>query len=125
MRRILAIGGAIALTAAVAVPAVASQPDIDGSHKAYVCHATSSVTNPYVLIEVDVAAAGGPDAVMAHLDHAMNDVRTKGIYSWSDFIPAFEYGGALYGPYGPALGAINQPPLTDPEISELCAPGVG
>jgi len=43
---------------AIIFPAQATQPDPEtGEHKVYICHATGSETNPYVLIHVDVKAA--------------------------------------------------------------------
>ena len=71
MRRILAIGGAIALTAAVAVPAVATpEPVGDGSgHKDVVCHATSA-EGKWVKIVVDTASAAHAKVLTAHELHA-------------------------------------------------------
>ncbi|RYU14095.1 hypothetical protein [Nocardioides iriomotensis] len=41
---------------ATATSAQATAPGDDGEHKVWVCHATSSDTNPYTIIEVDVAS---------------------------------------------------------------------
>ena len=113
MRKILAIAGALVLTAAMAAPTVATQPiegDAENGHKVTVCHATNSFTNPYVVIQVDIAAAGGLAKVMGHYDHVT--LHAKG---WGDWIAAFEYDGVSY----PAQGIS---PTADVDVPEACRP---
>ncbi len=65
---------------AFAVPAAhATKPNPE--HKVTICHATSSVKNPYVRITVDVATLFGPKG---HLHHV------------HDIIPPFSYNGKQY-----------------------------
>ena len=71
MRKLIAIAGSVALAGAgLAAPALATPGmNPDGEHKYVVCHATSSDTNPYVVVVVDVAAAGVPKIVANHQMH--------------------------------------------------------
>jgi hypothetical protein len=73
MRKIIAIAGALALTAGLAVPAVATPGE---DHKDVVCHATSSLVNPYVIIVVDTASAKSAKTLKAHYKH-MDDSNKK------------------------------------------------
>lgn len=75
MRKLIAIAGAVALAGAMAAPAVATPED---PHKILVCHATSSLKNPYVTIEVDIASTGGWKQFMAHLEHQVNPNKRHG-----------------------------------------------
>lgn len=61
LRKVLTVmvGGACAI--ALALPAAAT-PRVGGEHKVTICHVTNSATNPYVVIEVDVAAFDGEGA---------------------------------------------------------------
>ncbi len=52
------VAGAVCATA-LALPAAATPGD---DHKTTICHVTNSVKNPYVVIEVDVAAFDGAGA---------------------------------------------------------------
>jgi len=60
--KLAAVGFAAALSLATISGAMAAKPEQPGqSHlKEYVCHATASETNPWVLIHVSVAASGTP-----------------------------------------------------------------
>jgi hypothetical protein len=100
---------AITLAAVVAVvgttlaaglsPAAATMPP---DHKVTICHATHSVTNPYVEITVDIASSGYLRA--GHADHtgpvptSPDDLKTfkaDGVH-WGDVIPAYTYGDFSY-----------------------------
>ena len=75
------------LLVAMVAPAAATKPDtgtdlVDG-HKVTICHATSSVSNPYVEITIDVAAWNDPDDDKNHGDH---HTRTKDGVTWKDYI---------------------------------------
>lgn len=87
MRKIIAIAGALALTAGLAVPAVATPGD---PHKVVVCHATSSLVNPYVIIIVDTASASGAKKIVAHLAHQDTPNKKHGhadkIFPLQDFV---------------------------------------
>jgi hypothetical protein len=87
MRRLIAIAGAIALAAAVAAPAAATPAD---DHKDVVCHATSSLVNPYVVIVVDTASAKGQKNLEAHMEHQENSNKKHGhadlIFSWDEWV---------------------------------------
>ena len=61
-------------TALIAAPASATPKDAGGEHKITICHVTNSATNPYVIIEVDVAAFDG-EGKNDHAHHVSNDGR--------------------------------------------------
>jgi hypothetical protein len=68
---------------------LATQPD---GHKVTICHATNSDTNPYVVIDVDIASSGYLKA--GHSNHTgpiwyagAKDAHVK----WGDIIPAYDY----------------------------------
>ena len=75
MRRVLASIALAAVVGAGAVPALAAKQQVE------ICHATSSATNPFVLIHP--AAAGVVNGHMAHHDG-------------DDVIPPFTYKGVQY-----------------------------
>jgi len=79
-------------------PASATRPT---GHKVTICHATNSVTNPYVEINVDIASAGFPDDGSGHDGHLGNvpanvaelqAMKDAGEH-WGDVIPAYTYDG--------------------------------
>ncbi len=102
MRKILVGLSAALLLAAVAAPVAATKPlpiqedspatDALAGHKVTVCHATSSLKNPYVFVVVDIASSGGLDKVMGHRMH-VEELNKKG---WADAISAFTYNGDFY-----------------------------
>lgn len=113
MRRvILTIAMVMALFAATAGAAGATKPPADGAdpadgHKITICHATASLSNPYVEITIDVAAWNDPSDPSHHGDHHTS---TKGGVTWSDYV--LEEGAEC---------SLDQPP---PPPTAFCA-GVG
>jgi hypothetical protein len=89
MNRILVLfAGVVALIAALAVPAAATRPPAPGAdpaegHKITICHATRSLSNPYVEVEIDVAAWNDPSDPRHHGDH---HTRTKDGITWKDYV---------------------------------------
>ncbi|HKZ28035.1 MAG TPA: hypothetical protein VJ482_00170 [Acidimicrobiia bacterium] len=76
------------LVAAMAAPAVASKAPASGAdpeegHKVTICHATRSLTNPYVEVTIDVAAWNNPTDPKHHGD---NHTRTKHGITWKDYL---------------------------------------
>ncbi|NOY56512.1 MAG: hypothetical protein GXP34_11065 [Actinobacteria bacterium] len=74
MRKPLAFILAALLVGAIAGPVSATPPGEDGSHKVTICHVTNSVSNPWVIVEVDVAAFDGAGA-NDHTRHISQDGR--------------------------------------------------
>ncbi len=100
MRRTLSAIGALAVIGTIAVPALAGNGG--GVAKIEMCHATSSATNPYVLIH-----PASPAVAHAHVKHHDGD----------DVVPPFEYKGKTYSSNwdadGQALlarGCVGPPP---------------
>ncbi len=75
MRKIVAIAGALALTTGLALPVAATPGE---PHQDVVCHATSSLVNPYVIIIVDSASASGQKRLEAHYEHMMDSNKQHG-----------------------------------------------
>jgi hypothetical protein len=78
------------LLVAMAAPAVASRAPAPGAdpadgHTITICHATRSLSNPYVEITIDVAAWNDPSDPNHHGD---NHTRTKNGVTWKDYILA-------------------------------------
>jgi ABC-type sugar transport system substrate-binding protein len=74
-RRLLALFGAAALVVGVMAGSAAATPkDAAGEHTITICHVTNSTANPYVVIEVDVAAFDGQGA-NDHTHHLSKDGR--------------------------------------------------
>ncbi len=76
------------LVGAIAAPATATQPDpetdlVDG-HKIWICHATRSLSNPYVKILIDIAAwdVDDPDSNDHGPEHHL---REKNGVVWGDY----------------------------------------
>ena len=114
MRRPVSIAGAVALTAAMAVPAMATPPLPEDGHTVLVCHATSSASNPYLAIVVDIASAGGFNKYMGHRMHADDPNKKNG----PDYIQGFTY--------DPLAGTctVDELPMPGPEgylLDEDCS----
>ena len=72
-RKLFAVLAVAALAVAMlAAPATATPPDEAGEHKIMICHVTNSAINPYVVIEVDVAAFDG-EGKNDHMHHVNKD----------------------------------------------------
>jgi hypothetical protein len=72
-RKLFAVVAVAAIAVAMlAVPATATPPDETGEHKIMICHVTNSAKNPYVVIEVDVAAFDG-EGKNDHMHHVNKD----------------------------------------------------
>lgn len=87
MYRLLILLAAITvLVAALAAPAAATKPDpnsdLEDGHKITICHATRSLSNPFVEITIDIAAWNDPSDDKNHGDH---HTRTKDNITWSDY----------------------------------------
>lgn len=83
-------GAALLILGATLVSGVLATPP--PGHKVTICHATNSDTNPYVVIDVDIASSGYVKA--GHSDHTgpiwyagAKDEKVK----WGDIIPAYDY----------------------------------
>lgn len=81
---------ALIVSAVTALPAAATKPPAPGAipeegHKITICHATSSLTNPYVEIDIDVAAWNDPTDPKHHGDHHTS---TKNGVTWKDYVLA-------------------------------------
>ena len=73
VRKVFAVAGATALAVMMlAAPAAATPKNDAGEHKITICHVTNSETNPYVVIEVDVAAFDG-EGKNDHTHHVNKD----------------------------------------------------
>jgi len=77
------------LVAVFAFPAFATKPDaesgLESGHKITICHATRSLSNPYVEITIDIAAwdVADPD----NNDHGpVHHERTKDGITWGDYV---------------------------------------
>jgi len=87
-RTMLLVAAMAALFAAFAVPAAARPPAAfdGGEDKVTICHATNSLTNPYVVITID-AAAWNPDQDFNGPKHGeILHAREKDGYTWTDFL---------------------------------------
>jgi purine nucleoside permease len=73
MKRLVALFAAAVMVLAMAAPAVAGKPADTPAEKVWVCHATHSETNPWVIIRVSKTAwltghSGGGPALHQDID---------------------------------------------------------
>ncbi|MDH3470120.1 MAG: hypothetical protein OEM94_02265 [Acidimicrobiia bacterium] len=73
----VALGVILAL--AVAVPIMATPKDAHGDHKITICHVTNSHNNPFVVINIDVAAFDG-EGKNDHTHHVSKDGRVDVLF---------------------------------------------
>lgn len=102
-RVVLTVVMVLALFATMTGAASATKPPADGAdpadgHKITICHATNSLTNPYVVIEIDVASWNDPSDPKHHGDHHTS---TKGGFTWSDDLWDEKEGCPPVGPPDP------------------------
>lgn len=75
------------LLVTMVAPASATKAPADGAtvdgHKITICHATRSLSNPYVEITIDIAAWNDPGDDKNHGDH---HTRTKDGVTWFDYV---------------------------------------
>lgn len=88
MRRTALFAVVVMLVTAIAAPASATRPgtipELEDGHKIWICHATRSLTNPYVKILIDIAAwdVDDPDSN----DHGpQHHAREKDGVMWADY----------------------------------------
>ncbi|NIA25197.1 MAG: hypothetical protein GWP04_06465 [Gammaproteobacteria bacterium] len=87
MRKLLTLLLAVLVMGAIAGPASATPPGEDGSHTVTICHVTNSVSNPWVIIEVDTAAFDGAGA-NDHTRHVSQDGRRDVLLPSNGVCPA-------------------------------------
>lgn len=109
-RRIGTVLAIVALVGTFAAPASAKPPDpasdLVDDHKIWICHATNSLSNPYVKILIDIAAwdVEDPDSN----DHGPNHhLREKDGIVWGDY--------ALDNPDDECTLDVPPPPLLCPD----------
>jgi len=96
--------GTIALIGTVQAVATPSHP----LHRVTICHATNSVSNPYVRLTVDEAAVNGKDGPdNGHGDHLLNHTgpvfdAANPVPGWGDIIPPFYSDGTTSTGYSSA-----------------------
>ena len=73
-RRLAAVVMGAAVTMIAALPVGATPKDAGGGHKITICHVTNSAANPYVVVDVDVAAFDG-EGTNDHTHHMSKDGR--------------------------------------------------
>lgn len=96
MKKLLAIlvGAAITIGGASALSVANATPGGGGETPVTLCHATAAATNPYVVITVDAASAGGQAQLEGHAGHTgpIFDPETNvSGDNWGDIIPAYSY----------------------------------
>ncbi|MGI9608674.1 MAG: hypothetical protein ACR2NL_00115, partial [Acidimicrobiia bacterium] len=88
MKRMALVAALAMAITAIAAPAMATKPDdssgLEDGHKITICHATRSLSNPYVKITIDIAAwdIEDPDSNDHGPEHHK---RTKDGVTWADY----------------------------------------
>jgi len=88
MRKLALFASLVLLVVAIAAPASATKPgtdpELEDGHKIWICHATRSLSNPYVKILIDIAAwdIADPDSNDHGPDH---HAREKQDVMWADY----------------------------------------
>jgi len=75
MKRLALLGALVLLILTIAVPASAKKADAPGQNKTSVCHATNSLTNPWIIVNVgngwDRGHGNGGPAVHQNVDNEL------------------------------------------------------
>ncbi|MGI9528115.1 MAG: hypothetical protein ACR2NG_00260 [Acidimicrobiia bacterium] len=91
MRKLALVFSLVLLVLAIAAPATATKPgtvpeleEFGDGHKIWICHATRSLSNPFVKIQIDIAAwdVADPDSNDHGPDH---HAREKDGITWHDY----------------------------------------
>ncbi len=81
MKRLALFGALVLLLLTIAVPASAKKADAPGQDKTSVCHATNSVTNPWIIVNVgngwDRGHGNGGPAVHQNVDEELAEYEGK------------------------------------------------
>jgi hypothetical protein len=84
----------MSLVLVVGLTAAHGTPGGGGETPVTLCHATAAATNPYVVITVDAASAGGQAQLEGHASHTgpiFDPAVNVSGDNWGDIIPAYSY----------------------------------